>query len=191
MAAAPIIGIPGTALVQTYETYHFPLLDGRWVTIPRGFVTDGPSIPPMFRPVVGQYDLSVEPWLIHDFLLRRGEELGLTREDADDHFEAALERQRVNPIKADLAVRAVRLRTWTEQRMREVEPTPSRGSAALYALQTALPLVQFGLMGRWGLLIEAAKIGFRLYRDARARWFSRPSIPATIEQLVALPPQRP
>jgi hypothetical protein len=195
---ATIAGIPGTVLVRTVDPYHFRLIDGRWVTIPSGFVSDGPSIPPIFRALVGQYDLGVEAWLIHDWLLRHGSDYGLTREDADDHFQVTLERQLVDPVKADLAVRAVRIRTEMESRMRNISASPSRGSAALYAMATATPLIRLGLQpGRLLLVAEGFRIAFKVYRDIRSLWFSRPigSHAATypglsISQMVSLPPRQ-
>ena len=151
--------------VRVAEPYHFQTPEGVWVTIPRGFISDLTSSPWALWSFVAPHELGVEAPVIHDFLIDHGRPLGFTREDADDVFEAVLERQRINPRKAAAAVIAVRLRTrmrWNEAMVGNIlrQPPETTRAALGAAARTVAPLAIAGLKAnKAALIIEAVKLG--------------------------------
>lgn len=61
------------------------------ITIKKGFVTDGASIPSFLWSVLGPYQEYFNAALIHDYVYTYGKELGYTKKDADYIFLEALE----------------------------------------------------------------------------------------------------
>jgi len=60
---------------------------GREVTVPAGFVTDGPSIPAVTVPLVGSQTIGFRAAVVHDYLCRMA---GFPRVDADHVFYEGL-----------------------------------------------------------------------------------------------------
>lgn len=80
--------------------------------VPKGFETDGATVPRLFWPIfppVGQYFPAA---VLHDYLLLERERLKLSRRQADDRFAKALKVLGVSPWRRRLMCGAVRLWTW-------------------------------------------------------------------------------
>lgn len=86
---------------------HYYFVDGKYYRVPHGFVTDGASIPRIFRPVIGKpYNADyVGAALLHDYLYRH--KVG-TRKDADHAFFLLLRRDGVRRLRARAMWAAVR-----------------------------------------------------------------------------------
>ncbi len=63
------------------------------IVVPRGFVTDGASVPLPFRATLARYGPWTESAVVHDFLCRHG---AVSRRAADRIFLDLLRRARVN-----------------------------------------------------------------------------------------------
>jgi len=83
---------------------------GDFITVPKGFVTDGASIPRIFWSIVGP------PWgdygyaaIVHDFLYHTQP---CSRKEADRIFLEAMQVLKVNKFKRWLMYRMVRMWSW-------------------------------------------------------------------------------
>lgn len=81
---------------------------GGSIVAPRGFVTDGPSVPKRFRSIVPITGAEWPASVVHDFLYVT-EPDGWTREMADDLFLAGLKASGVGRLKRNLMYSAVRV----------------------------------------------------------------------------------
>ena len=71
-----------SVVVEDYTRYikDFP------ITIPKGFRTDGASIPLMLRPFFERYGKNTEAAVVHDYLYSKFNDTGINRELADKIF---------------------------------------------------------------------------------------------------------
>lgn len=166
LPTARIEAVLGTTLFRTAEPYSFSMPDGRAFTIPSGFVTDLASVPRVFWRIIAPHELGVESPLIHDWLLEHGAEHGVTRVEADDVFGAVLQRQRIDPVKARRALKAVKLWTTIELRAQRVFTTKSSPRAALGVAWSAAPVAALALgPGRITLILEAVRVAIHIWRQ--------------------------
>lgn len=86
------------------------------ITIPKGFETDGASIPRIFTPFVGNpMDEFLSASVVHDFLYSKQGVLTdavYTRKECDDIFREAMGILGVSKWKRNIMYRAVRLGGW-------------------------------------------------------------------------------
>ena len=91
-------------LVQSFEAYDFE--------IPKDFVTDGASIPPMCWRLISHpfHPKVIEAGVVHDYLYRTGGKVGkgYSRHDADKIFRDILLQQRFNPVKVAIMYKMLR-----------------------------------------------------------------------------------
>lgn len=106
---APPIVLPGEA-PGCYELYR-PLRFGLNDTVPRGFVTDGASIPRPLWPLIGTpFDPDLLPGaIVHDWMYRFG---AWSRAEADHRLRQHLRQWSVGVVRAWLVWASVRLFGW-------------------------------------------------------------------------------
>lgn len=87
------------------------LIDGQPLVIPRGFLTDGASVPRFLWPILPPFGPYNKASLLHDYLYKTGKinRAPVTRKQADDLFLAGMEALQVNP--------ATRWAMWTGVRV--------------------------------------------------------------------------
>jgi len=91
------------------------------ITVPRGFLTDGASIPKVFHSIMGPFGDYFEAAVIHDFLYSSLAE-GYTRKEADTIFLEAMFNAGVPWYRRNLIYSAVRLggrRSWKAKPRKE------------------------------------------------------------------------
>ena len=71
-----------SVVVEDYTKYikNFPII------VPKGFRTDGASIPLVLRPFFERYGKNTEAAVIHDYLYSKFNDTGINRELADKIF---------------------------------------------------------------------------------------------------------
>jgi len=80
--------------------------DDKFIIVPKGFRTDGASIPRQFWSIVGNpFEEYFESAVVHDYLYRK--KIG-TKSHADKVFLQAMKDQGVNPIKRRIMYWAVK-----------------------------------------------------------------------------------
>lgn len=187
-ASPAIAEVVGTDTFRLLEDFRFqlPAPDGRWVTIPRGFVTDLASVPPLLQSVVSKTDLGVVAPLVHDWALRCGAPLGITTEMADDLLEHLCERQQVAERKARLAVKAVRAWHFVDTAASRVIDAQSIMGAVAGVVRAVAPVAGMALIpgGRVAAVIGAVQLGYRLIKGFRE---TRAKVEAAARELAAVP----
>jgi len=81
------------------------------IVVPKGFVTDGASIPKIFHNIIGPYGSYFPAALIHDYLYSSLNEQ-FTREESDELFLEGMESLGVSWITRKTIYRSVRLFGW-------------------------------------------------------------------------------
>ena len=79
------------------------------ITIPKGFRTDGASIPLILRPFFERYGKSAEAAVIHDYLYSKFNDTGINRELADKIFLFILKENGVSWRVRNMMYKAVRM----------------------------------------------------------------------------------
>jgi hypothetical protein len=104
-------GVAGVELATSLQLRIY----GRMFTVKRGFISDGMSIPWLFRPLIG--DPFEQPYvygaIIHDYHYRTQE---IDRNLADTIFRSILKKSGVPPWKCSAIYLALRLFGWTAWR---------------------------------------------------------------------------
>lgn len=130
------VEIPGSRLPAPVVTYL--VAEGKWrleadyeyrddataITVPAGLLFDLSSVPRVFWPLIGPFELSIAAPLLHDFLYRHGGRLPdgsvspprtYTRAEVDRMFLTIMEAEAVpfwRRVPAYLAVRAFGRSAW-------------------------------------------------------------------------------
>lgn len=92
---------------ELISDFVYRVSDTHFITVPKGFRTDGASIPRAFWSTVGHpFEEYFESAVIHDYLYRKG--IG-TKKNADKIFLQAMTDQGVNPIKRKIMYYAVKM----------------------------------------------------------------------------------
>ena len=87
------------------------------LTVPIGFIHNGPSIPDRLRGIVFYTHRLLRPSIVHDYLYWHGAKLGWTRKEADRLFLEALKVEGVGLIRRHamwFAVRAAGRSHWSK-----------------------------------------------------------------------------
>ena len=94
-----------SVVVEDYTRYikDFP------ITIPKGFRTDGASIPLVLRPFFERYGKNTEAAVIHDYLYSKFNDTGINRELADKIFLFILKENGVSWRVRNMMYKAVRM----------------------------------------------------------------------------------
>jgi hypothetical protein len=91
-----------------YDRLIYVSTDGREYVVPKGFCTDGASIPRAFWNVLRPFDKYIEAAVLHDYLYAHPEAYSVDRKLADDLFLEAMEACGVRPWKRRVIWNAVR-----------------------------------------------------------------------------------
>lgn len=177
--------IPGVEeRFQVSDPFSFPDLSGNWHTIPAGFVTDLCSVPKLLWQIVAPHQLGFTSVVVHDWccVQTRDPQSGWTMDQADDVFEALMERQMVDPIKATLAIKAVRAFHFAESSVDHVIGAATTRGAIKRAFCAVAPIAVLALIpgGQVAAVAAAGKLAVDMIRRYRA---SVREIPA-VEPLV-------
>ena len=94
-----------SVVVEDYTRYikDFPII------VPKGFRTDGASIPLVLRPFFERYGKNTEAAVIHDFLYSKFNDTGINRELADQIFLFILKENVVYYSVRKVMYKAVRM----------------------------------------------------------------------------------
>ena len=85
------------------------MINGKLIHIPAGFKCDLSSVPRVFRNIINTYGKDhTKAAVIHDWLYRNGNKLGVSRKEADKIFLAVMKEQGAGFFKRQLMYRAVR-----------------------------------------------------------------------------------
>ena len=95
-------------IFRTLAPIGFTANDGRWYTIPAGYISDGASVPRIFWPMLSpNIDArTLRPSIIHDYEYEFG--IG-TRKGADANYRRRLEDNDFGYIKSTLTYYGVRI----------------------------------------------------------------------------------
>lgn len=100
--------IVGDNKFKLLEDFTFD--DGEhYFLIKKDFITDGFSVPPLFRPLQSPTGRGIEIAVVHDFLYSIYKPNGITRKQADKIFLNGLICLGLHPLKAKLMYLAVRI----------------------------------------------------------------------------------
>lgn len=89
---------------------RFRIITSRGViTVPKGFLTDGASVPKMFWSIFDPFGEYFRAAVLHDFLYSTQGCAWLTRKECDDLFKEAMFNAGVPWVKRDLIYRTVRM----------------------------------------------------------------------------------
>lgn len=83
------------------------------VTVPVGFIHNGPSIPDRLRGIVFYTHRLLRPSIVHDYLYTYGYKTGWTRKEADRLFLESLKAEGVGRIRRRVMWLSVRVAGWT------------------------------------------------------------------------------
>ena len=94
-----------SVVVEDYTKYikNFPII------VPKGFRTDGASIPLILRPFFERYGKNTEAAVIHDYLYSKFNDTGINRELADKIFLFILKENEVSYRVRKVMYKAVRM----------------------------------------------------------------------------------
>lgn len=80
------------------------------IIVPKGFQSDGASIPKCFEKIFPRFELKyLKAAVVHDFLYSRYNDLGINKQLADEIFLYILKQQGVPKIKRELMYAAVKV----------------------------------------------------------------------------------
>lgn len=103
---------------------------GNILTVPKGFITDGASIPQIF------WNLGLSPWgdyakaaVLHDWLYAKQE---FTRLETDNVFLEAMLALKVNGFKANLMYKMVRWFAWSAWNQHQKKGDPATIAAGTF-----------------------------------------------------------
>lgn len=82
------------------------------LSVPKGFVTEGMSLPPVLWSWCNPFAQGMESAIFHDYLYSEGNVYGFTRKEADDLFLEGMTACGVPWLKRQTIYRAVRLFGW-------------------------------------------------------------------------------
>ena len=88
------------------ESLEFVRLNGEYIVVPMGFITDFASVPRALWSLIAPYGKQTLPAIVHDYMYVKGIE---TKEKADLIFREALKMKGVNVIKRQAMYWAVRM----------------------------------------------------------------------------------
>jgi len=93
--------------------------DGTIYNVPKGFITDGASIPRIFWRIYLPYGLYIEAAVLHDYLYRT-ETVNVTRKQSDDLMEEAMIWCKVNIVDRKTIHIMVRTFGWSAFKKRKI-----------------------------------------------------------------------
>ena len=100
---------------------------GRKIIVPKGFVTDGASVPRFFWRAIPPYGRHFNAAVVHDYLYRHHEH-GMTRDECDIIFLEIMLRDGVPPGRINAMYRAVRAfgrRSWQDGKLAAMADIPA------------------------------------------------------------------
>lgn len=130
--ASDALGRDYYRLLDDFKFYVGDKSDNVWVYLPRGFLSDGATVPRMFYWLVPPWGRHGEAAMVHDYLcehltLYHGTELiQIDRATADSIFNEAMKVSQVNPFIRHLMYGAVRLYAWYTRRFGKESNTSFR-----------------------------------------------------------------
>jgi hypothetical protein len=87
------------------------------IVVPAGFVTDGASVPVLFRSFISPTGKIFPAAIIHDFLLKKG----VSPEEANAAFEMELFYCGISTVRLQLIINSVKFWFWVKKALRKTD----------------------------------------------------------------------